>query len=167
MRLRPRGLGVAAPWSWRQPSGRPSRSLGPAEPGERLRSVFVDATDEAGLDWGIRKLALGGANLVETMGGGGGFVDYDRDGWLDIYLVSYSTETQDATGAPVGDALYRNNRDGTFTDVTARGRHRGTPSGPGSRGGGLRQRRLARSLRDRPQLQRPLPQPRATERSRT
>jgi hypothetical protein len=78
--------------------------------------VFVDATEAAGIRWGIQELASRGPNLIETMGGGGGFVDYDGDGWLDLYLVSYSTRPQD--GRVVGDALYRNNRDGTFTDVT-------------------------------------------------
>jgi hypothetical protein len=80
--------------------------------------VFVDATEAAGIRWGIQELASRGPNLVETMGGGGGFVDYDGDGWFDLYLVSYSTRPQD--GRVVGDALYRNNRDGTFTDVTRR-----------------------------------------------
>jgi len=92
--------------------------------------VFVDATEAAGLRWGIRKLALRGFNLVETMGGGGGFVDYDGDGWLDVYLVSYSTEPQE-NGKAVGDALYRNDGDGTFTDVTARAGIRGHRRGQG------------------------------------
>jgi hypothetical protein len=81
--------------------------------------VFVDATADAGIRWGIRELARGGVNLVETMGGGGGFLDYDGDGWLDLYFVSHSTRPQ-AGGSPLGDALYRNNRDGTFSDVTAK-----------------------------------------------
>jgi hypothetical protein len=92
--------------------------------------VFVDVTEEAGLRWGIRQLALRGWNLVETMGGGGGFLDYDGDGWLDVYLVSYSTRPQ-ADGRAVGDALYRNNRDGTFTDVTQRAGLRGLRRGMG------------------------------------
>jgi hypothetical protein len=79
---------------------------------------FVDVTEPAGLAWGIRKLATRGWNLVETMGGGGGFVDSDGDGLLDIYLVAYSTAPQGESGRPVADALYRNNGDGTFTGVT-------------------------------------------------
>ena len=39
---------------------------------------------------GIRILAPGVRYLIETMGGGGGFIDYNNDGLLDIYLVSYS-----------------------------------------------------------------------------
>jgi hypothetical protein len=96
------------------PGPRPPSAL-PAQ-GADLAPVFVDATEAAGIRWGIHELSTGGWNLVETMGGGGGFVDYDGDGWLDVYLVSYSERPQG--GRPVGDALYRNNRDGTFTDVT-------------------------------------------------
>jgi len=80
--------------------------------------AFVDATEAAGIRWEIRELSQGPWNLVETMGGGGGFVDYDGDGWLDVYLVSYSTRPQG--GRVAGDALYRNNQDGTFTDVTGK-----------------------------------------------
>jgi hypothetical protein len=93
------------------------------------RPTFADVTETAGLRWGIRQLALRGWNVVETMGGGGGFVDYDGDGRLDVYFVSYSTAPQGKDGRRVGDALYRNNGDGTFTDVTEKagikGLHRG------------------------------------------
>jgi hypothetical protein len=97
--------------------------------GDAAKPVFVDATETAGLRW-QPGLVKGDWNLVETMGGGGGFVDYDGDGWLDIYLVSYSTEPG-PSGRPVGDALYRNNRDGTFTDVTERAGIRGLRRGMG------------------------------------
>jgi hypothetical protein len=99
--------------------------------GETAHPVYVDVTEAAGLRWGIQKLALRGWNVVETMGGGGGFVDYDGDGWLDAYFVSYSTMPQDGTGRVVSDALYRNNRDGTFTDVTERAGIRGIRRGMG------------------------------------
>ena len=129
----------------------------PAAPSAASPPVFVDATEAAGIRWGIQELALRGPNLVETMGGGGGFVDYDGDGWLDLYLVSYSTGPQ--AGRVVGDALYQNNRDGTFTDVTRQAGIAGAPRGWAC-GGRLRQRRLERHLRDRLRLERPLPQPR-------
>ena len=75
-------------------------------------------------------MATRGWNLVETMGGGGGFVDFDEDGLLDIYLVSYTLEPQ-ADGAAPRDALYRNNGDGTFSDVTSRARLGGPMRGMG------------------------------------
>ena len=98
---------------------------------QKARPLFVDVTEPAGLRWGIRNVALRGWNIVETMGGGGGFIDYDGDGLLDIYLVSYSTEAQSGRGGPLGDALYRNNGDGTFTDVTERAGIRGARRGQG------------------------------------
>jgi enediyne biosynthesis protein E4 len=79
---------------------------------------FVDITGRAGIKWGIKQLAPGVKYLIETMGGGGGFIDYNNDGLLDIYLVCYSQTPQSDPAAKLKDALYRNNGDGTFTDVT-------------------------------------------------
>jgi hypothetical protein len=79
---------------------------------------FVDITSSAGIKWGLRTLAPGTRYLIETMGGGGGFIDYNGDGLLDIYLVCYSQTPQADQQAKLKDVLYRNNGDGTFTDVT-------------------------------------------------
>jgi hypothetical protein len=79
---------------------------------------FVDITTSAGINWNLKALAPGVRYLIETMGGGGGFIDYNRDGLLDIYLVCYSQTPQPAGASKLRDALYRNNGDGTFTDVT-------------------------------------------------
>jgi hypothetical protein len=79
---------------------------------------FVDITARAGIKWNLKTLAPGAAYLIETMGGGGGFVDYNGDGLLDIYLVCYSQTPQPAGTGKLKDILYRNNGDGTFTDVT-------------------------------------------------
>ena len=58
------------------------------------------------------------AHLPETVGGGCAFLDYDNDGWMDIYLVnSGKCDFYDPTPS-LRNALYRNNRDGTFADVT-------------------------------------------------
>ena len=54
----------------------------------------------------------------ETLGGGGGFIDYDNDGWMDIYLVNSGKCDFYDPNPPLRNALYHNNRDGTFTDVT-------------------------------------------------
>ncbi|HZU27636.1 MAG TPA: CRTAC1 family protein, partial [Bryobacteraceae bacterium] len=56
--------------------------------------------------------------LPETMGPGCAFLDYDNDGWMDIYLVNYGKSSFYTPPKPIRSALYRNNRDGTFTDVT-------------------------------------------------
>src|SRR6266481_1547829 len=82
--------------------------------------VFVDVAREAGL---IAPNVWGGANhkkyIIEAKGSGLAFFDYDNDGWLDIYLTN---GTRFDTNWPPGKAptshLYKNNRDGTFTDVT-------------------------------------------------
>ena len=55
--------------------------------------------------------------ILETTGGGVAVFDYDNDGWLDIFMVNGST-LQPKVGPPPTNRLYKNNRDGTFTDVT-------------------------------------------------
>jgi len=56
--------------------------------------------------------------LPETVGAGCAFFDYDNDGWMDIYLVNSGPCDFYSPPKPLRNALYRNNRDGTFTDVT-------------------------------------------------
>src|SRR6516225_5235715 len=56
--------------------------------------------------------------LPETTGAGCAFFDYDNDGWMDIYLVNSGKCDFYDPSPPLRNALYRNNRDGTFTDVT-------------------------------------------------
>jgi enediyne biosynthesis protein E4 len=69
--------------------------------------------------------------LPETSGAGCAFLDYDNDGWMDIYLVN--SGKCDFYDPPYGlrNALYRNNRDGTFTDVTEKARVAGGGYGMG------------------------------------
>ena len=58
--------------------------------------------------------------ILETIGGGVAWIDYDRDGWPDLYLVNGGEWDELLAGnRNVSNALYRNNGDGTFTDVTA------------------------------------------------
>jgi hypothetical protein len=54
--------------------------------------------------------------ILEAVGCGAAFLDYDNDGWLDIFVLSGSRLEDSPPGA--GNRLYKNNRDGTFTDVT-------------------------------------------------
>ena len=81
---------------------------------------FVDVAREAGLNipnvWGDPNHKR---YIIEAKGSGLAFFDYDHDGWLDIYLTNGSRlgEPWPAGQAPTSH-LYRNNRDGTFTDVT-------------------------------------------------
>ena len=84
--------------------------------------VFKDVTKAAGLaQW---RHVMGTAQkkyILETDGSGVGLIDYDNDGWLDIYLVNGSTYDAIAgRKSPPHAALFHNNRDGTFTDVAAK-----------------------------------------------
>src|SRR5258705_12056541 len=79
---------------------------------------FIDVTSNAGIKRHLKLLASGPKYLIETMGGGGGFIDYNGDGLLDIYLVCYAQTPQPAGASNLSDALYRNNGDDTFTDVS-------------------------------------------------
>jgi hypothetical protein len=56
--------------------------------------------------------------LPETMGPGAAFLDFDNDGWMDLYLVNSGPCDFWKPSTPIRNALYKNNRDGTFTDVT-------------------------------------------------
>ncbi len=78
---------------------------------------LVDVTSAAGLDFRHNSGAYGGKLLPETMGAGCAFLDYDGDGWLDIVLVN-GMDWPGHTRQRSTLGLYRNNRDGTFSDVT-------------------------------------------------
>ena len=69
--------------------------------------------------------------LPETTGPGCAFLDYDNDGWMDIYFVNSGKCDFYDPNPPLRNALYRNNRDGTFTDVTEKGRVTGGGYGQG------------------------------------
>ena len=82
--------------------------------------VFVDATHAAGLDkFHHRSGSAEKRMILETPGSGVALLDYDNDGWLDIYLLNGSTEAayRGKEAAPKAMLLH-NNHDGTFTDVT-------------------------------------------------
>lgn len=59
--------------------------------------------------------------IVESMSGGVVLIDFDRDGWLDIYFTGAPSVSMALAGKPAHSALYRNNHDGTFTDVAEKG----------------------------------------------
>src|ERR1700738_2331309 len=56
--------------------------------------------------------------IVESMSGGVALIDYDGDGWLDIYFTNAPSVSMALEGKKARSALYRNNHDGTFSDVT-------------------------------------------------
>ncbi|MBS1839844.1 MAG: CRTAC1 family protein [Acidobacteria bacterium] len=103
-------------WRWKSPlllqSSKPNPTKSPVQ--------YVDVAREAGLTtpnvWGDPNTKK---YIIEAKGSGIAFFDYDHDGWLDIYLTNGS---QLGKEWPAGKAptthLYKNNRDGTFTDVT-------------------------------------------------
>src|SRR5262249_13003461 len=78
---------------------------------------FRDVAAAAGIRFHHVNGAAGELNLPETMGSGCAFLDFDGDGWPDIFFVN--SRVLRAAAPQPGCALYRNNRDGTFSDVTA------------------------------------------------
>ena len=112
-------LGAAAECSFSQGvSSRGVKPLPRGKPsGRPFTARFTDVAREAGL---IHPSIYGGADrkqyILETVGCGAAFLDYDNDGWMDLFVLG-GTRLE---GAPPGSSnhLYRNNRDGTFTDVT-------------------------------------------------
>lgn len=81
--------------------------------------IFMDVTEKSGLSkWTHRDGTREKQFILETPGSGVGLVDYDNDGWLDIYLVNASTyDALAAKASAPHAALFHNNHDGTFTDV--------------------------------------------------
>jgi hypothetical protein len=103
--------GVASRGVKPTPRGKPS--------GLPFPSRLIDVGAQAGL---VHPTLCGGVDrkdyIVEVLGCGVAFLDYDNDGWLDIFVLSGSRFDAGAEGAT--NRLYRNNRDGTFSDVTAK-----------------------------------------------
>ena len=87
----------------------PPAAKGPAE--------FRDVTAAAGIKFTHNNGAYGKKYLPETLGPGVAFIDYDNDGWPDIFLVN-GTDWPGHAGKHSTPKLYHNNHDGTFTDVT-------------------------------------------------
>src|SRR5215475_11275346 len=105
------GQGVSSRGVKAQPRGKPS--------GRPFLSRLTDIAKQAGL---TEPIIYGAENtksyIIEVVGCGVAFIDYDNDGWMDLLVLS-GTRLE---GPPPGttNRLYKNNRDGTFTDVTAK-----------------------------------------------
>jgi enediyne biosynthesis protein E4 len=97
------------------PVSSPTLSEGSIRPSGRIE--FADVTALAGIHFKHNSGAFGKKYLPETMGSGVCFLDYDNDGWQDILLVNSMDWPEHKSGKSF-PALYHNNKDGTFTDVT-------------------------------------------------
>jgi enediyne biosynthesis protein E4 len=83
-------------------------------------SVFSDVTREAGITWRQFNGESPDRFLIETMGGGVAFFDFDGDGWQDIFFVNGGETPRGKNPDPVRNALYRNLGNGRFEDVTVK-----------------------------------------------
>jgi len=105
------GQGISSRGVRPLPRGKPS--------GRPFAARFTDVAKQAGL---TQPVIYGGVDkkdyILEVVGCGLAFIDYDNDGWMDLFILS-GTRLE---GAPAGttNRLYHNNRDGTFTDITAK-----------------------------------------------
>src|SRR5213594_2065427 len=102
----------------------PMPALVPQASGESL--FFEIASSSCGIAWVHENAMSDNRYLPETLGPGCAFLDFDNDGWMDIYLVNSGPCDFWTPAKPVRNALYKNNRDGTFTDVTEKA---GVPGG--------------------------------------
>jgi hypothetical protein len=83
------------------------------------KPLFAEVPPSAsGIHWVHENAMSPSRFLPEALGPGCAFLDYDNDGWMDIFLVNSGPSDFWKPATPVRNALYKNNRDGTFTDVT-------------------------------------------------
>ncbi|MEE8585649.1 MAG: CRTAC1 family protein [Acidobacteriota bacterium] len=123
-RRRLRRFLIVAPILW---VGMPSA----AQAQNEASIIFQDVTQQAGIDFVHDNGATGRKHLPEIMGSGGCALDFDGDGWIDLYLVqSGSLPGAKGSKAQPVNRLFRNRGDGTFEDVTRR-------SGAGDSGYGM------------------------------
>ena len=81
---------------------------------------FVEVSKARGLSFEHHNFPTPEKHLVETMGSGAAFFDYDNDGWLDVYLVNGALLGSPSTATSPTNQLFHNKRDGSFEDVTQR-----------------------------------------------
>ena len=96
--------------------------------------IFVNVAEQAGINFQHFSGSAEKAYILEGMSGGVAWIDYDNDGWQDLYLVNGGHWDELLQGKrSVSNALYRNNGDGTFTDVTRKAGVGGSRWGMGGR----------------------------------
>jgi hypothetical protein len=99
-----------------QPGGKPAKASAAPDP-KNAGLSFADVTAASGIRFRHNNGAFGKKYLPETMGSGVAFLDADGDGWQDLLFIN-SMNWPGRPSTPSLPALYRNNRNGTFTDVT-------------------------------------------------
>ena len=102
------------------PQSRSARHAGSAARRPTSSISFSDVTRASGIDFHLTCGSLEKRYIMETMCGGIAVFDYDNDGWMDIFLVNGSTLEDLRSGKCHPSKLYRNNHDGTFTDVSSK-----------------------------------------------
>ena len=100
---------VAAPCSW---------AIDPAQASPIVPVTFRDVAPACGITFHHDNAASPEKYLIETMGSGCAWIDYDQDGLLDLYLANGAATRAYKPKHPLRGALYHNNGDGSFTDVT-------------------------------------------------
>ncbi len=101
-----------------RPPGAASRVATPADTGPDAALRFVDDAGTAGLRFRLEVARSFEAQLPETTAGGVAVLDYDGDGWPDVYAIQAGTFPPDPARPGSGDRLFRNRGDGTFADAT-------------------------------------------------
>jgi enediyne biosynthesis protein E4 len=110
-------FGQDPPPTFRQQVPKPQATDRPAEKEVARYPELVDITDSTGIQF--EHLSSSDQKfIVESMSGGVALIDYDRDGWLDIYFTNAQSVDMALHGKKARSALYHNNHDGTFTDVS-------------------------------------------------
>ena len=94
--------------------------------------TFVEVAEASGIHFTHTDGESGKRLFNEQYGSGGGFFDYDNDGYLDIYLINARPQGEQIGTAPPTNILYHNNGDGSFTDVTRVAGMRNTSYGVGA-----------------------------------
>ena len=93
------------------------RSIG-AQTGGATPAFIEMRSDRTGITWVHENAMSPQRYLPETCGAGCAIFDFDNDGWMDLYFVNSGPADFFTPKTPLRNALYKNNRDGTFTDVT-------------------------------------------------
>src|ERR1700758_4914519 len=112
------GILLATPGPWPSSQANGQQRSRPASSPVSSGGHFTDIRSSAGITFVQDSTQTDEKYYLETMGTGLGWIDYDQDGLMDLYLVQSAATDAYKPAHPLRSALYRNNGDGTFTDVT-------------------------------------------------